>query len=193
MSLEVRCIYLLLYNKYVAPYWLLHKMMTFIHYLFTLIWGPTPFMRCMNPVLLSTLFPQIITLLLQGSEKLLQLVSNDSHTQNFGFSNVKGSEAEHNNSEYETSNLQGVPSVSAFVLVEIYITNCMSQKSLCLRAQCVLLLAASQAWLSVFSYNCRFFNFFIFFINRSWSHLENSRSLFTVEAKLMMVSVNVLF
>ncbi|GAY31887.1 hypothetical protein CUMW_283680 [Citrus unshiu] len=74
---------------------------------------------------------------LQGSEKLLQLVSNDSHTQNFGFSNVKGSEAEHNNSECETSNLQGVPSVSAFVLVEIYITNCMSQKSLCLRAQCV--------------------------------------------------------
>lgn len=48
---------------------------------------------------------------LQGSEKLLQLVSNDSHTQNFGFSNVKGSEAEHNNSECETSNLQGVPSI----------------------------------------------------------------------------------
>lgn len=80
---------------------------------------------------------------MQGSEKLLQLVSNDSHTQNFGFSNVKGSEAEHNNSECETSNLQGVPSVSAFVLVEIYITNCTSQKSLCLRAQCV-------SWLLMF-------------------------------------------
>lgn len=48
---------------------------------------------------------------LQGSEKLLQLVSNDSHTHNFGFSNMKGSEAEHNNSEQETSNLQGALSV----------------------------------------------------------------------------------
>ncbi|KAH9665495.1 K+-H+ exchange-like protein [Citrus sinensis] len=52
-----------------------------------------------------------LTFVFSGSEKLLQLVSNDSHTQNFGFSNVKGSEAEHNNSEYETSNLQGVPSI----------------------------------------------------------------------------------
>ncbi|KAJ4717711.1 K+-H+ exchange-like protein [Melia azedarach] len=50
---------------------------------------------------------------LQGSEKLLKLVSDQSQTQNSAVSDVKGSEAEQKNSEQETSNLQ----VSQWVLL----------------------------------------------------------------------------